>query len=309
MVEIRSRIQELFDKNTSKGSYSLFDSEHPLKIYLGTNDEGEKSLVIVSNLNRIEVFSSKLIRVEYEGYSEDHLSLSFSLLEEKLAEIFYSFCEDVIKNTYSAHESDGFLPVIERYEVWQKFFKRNNNFLSESEIKGLIGELLFLKKYLLPKYGEDKAIAAYIGIEGGHKDFELGETWHEIKAIHNGASSVNISSIEQLESERVGHLEVVVLDDGGQSELSVNLNKLVNDVSNSLSGDNLRKFNDKMLEKGYIQNDYYNTYSYIPISATRYLVKDDFPKLTKDALPDGILSAKYELSLLAIKDYKESTWI
>lgn len=308
MVE-RSRIIDLFDKNNARGAYSLFDSTHPLKIYLGTNNEGLRSLTVVSNSNRVEVFSSKIIDVGYEQYSDNDLSLSFNLLDDRFAEFFYSFCEDVIKNTYSAQESDGFLPVVERYEAWQKFFKRNNNFLSESEIKGLIGELLFIRHYMLPNYGEDRTIAAYIGIEGGHKDFELGETWYEIKAVHNGSNSVNISSLEQLDSDRDGHLEVVVLDDGAQSEISVNLNILASDISSMFSGDNLRKFNDKLLEKGYVPNDYYNTYSYIPVSATGYLVKNDFPKLKKEALPDGILSAKYELSLLAIKDYKESTWI
>ena len=305
----QTRIVELLNKKVSSSAYSLFSADHPLKIYLGVNDDGKKSLVVISDSERIEVIPSKLIDVKYERHSDNSLSLAFNLLDENYTELFYSFCADVIKNTYNCDTSEGFLPVVKRYEAWQNFFKRDNRFLSESEIKGLIGELLFIERRLLPEYGADKAIDAYIGIENGHKDFELGETWHEIKAVHNGASSVNISSLEQLDSERVGYLEIITLDEGAMSEEAINLNRLVESVRGMLAGNALLKFDNKLLEKGYLNDEYYDTYSYIPISAISYRVSGEFPRLTKGNIPNGIISAKYELDLATIRDYKELVWI
>ena len=305
----RPRIIELFEKNSARGAYSLFDSQHPLRIYLGTNNDGQKSLTVINASDRIDAYSTKIVEVKYERYSDNDSALSFNLLDNKFSEFFYSFCEDVISNTYSARESDGFLPVIRRYEAWQAFFKRNNNYLSESEIKGLIGELLFIDKYLIPKFGAERAIQSYIGISNEHKDIELGDTWHEIKAIHNGATSVNISSLEQLDSTRVGHLEVVILDEGARSAEATNLNQLVDKIVEQLSGAALHEFEDKLLNKGYSYSEYYDAFSYIPVSATSYQIVGAFPKLSRDNVPDGVLSAKYELSLIALNDYKESTWI
>ena len=308
MKENRSRIIELFDKNKIKDAYSLFDSQHPLDIYIGTNNEGRKSLAVISFTDRVEAYSSKFIEVKYEKHPDGSLYLYFNLLDNKYSELFYSFCDDVIKKTYSCQKTDGFVPIIERYVAWQAFFKKDNSFLNESEIKGLVGELLFIDRCLIPTYGAERAISAYIGISDEHKDFELGDTWHEVKTIHNGASSVSISSLEQLDSDRVGHLEVIILDEGAQSDESINLNKQVERVEAKLSGEVLREFEDKLLSKGYFRDDYYNSYSYILVSATSYQVANEFPRLSKRTVPNGVTGAKYDLSLVAIKDYKESEW-
>ena len=50
-------------------------------------------------------------------------------------------------------------------------FQGKPNKLQEQDIMGLIGELLFLRDYMIPTYGEDIALLSWSGSELTHKDF------------------------------------------------------------------------------------------------------------------------------------------
>ena len=49
--------------------------------------------------------------------------------------------------------------ILNRLKLWHKFLKRKkSDILNEEQIKGLIGELLFLKDKIIPKYGAENGI-------------------------------------------------------------------------------------------------------------------------------------------------------
>lgn len=305
----KQKIIEVFKRNELKGSYSLFDSEHPLRIFLGSNENGEKSLLVVADSKKGDALSSKFIKVRFGRRPDDSVILSFDLMDERYEEIFYNFCEDIIKSTYTAKPEDGFLPIISRYEIWQNFFKRENSFLSENEIMGLIGELLFIKERLMPKYGTEDIIRSYLGIDKAHKDFDFEDAWYEIKTIHNGVGQIKISSLEQLDSDRDGFLEVVTLDESAGGERAITLNRLVDDVLMGLDSLSASRLGEKLLQLGYCRDDYYDSYGYYFISASEYRVSEGFPRLTKSGMPNGVVSAKYEISLSAIEGYRGIEWM
>lgn len=60
-------------------------------------------------------------------------------------------------------------------------FKPNHGNLSEIEIMGLIGELLFLKGVMIPDKGLDKALESWTGPEKTHKDFRLMKNGMKLK--------------------------------------------------------------------------------------------------------------------------------
>lgn len=298
------RIKELFEEHSSE-SYRRYDSSHPLGIYIGTNERGLKCLSIIMVATKEPVDSSKTISVEYYDRDDGNTMLSFGLEDNSLSDLFYSFCDDIIENTRESDPKNGFSSIINRWNTWIKFFSKLSLPLSETEIRGLIGEVYFLREYMLPKYGVDKSIEAFIGVDRAHKDFEIEDTWYEVKTIHNGAHTTKISSIEQLDSDRDGFLVVVTLDQGTPGlDDCVSLNKVINDFRSCIDDKNINIFDEKMRKAGYIFDERYDEYSYIIIALDRYYVSGEFPRITKDILPTGIVKTSYELDLETVKDYR-----
>ena len=139
----------------------------------------------------------------------------FSLEDKEVSGLFYKFCEDLIEQTKSINDiSLGYITIVNRYFQWKKMFvSSKKHLLDETNIKGLIGEILFLKGNLADRIGLSCALKSWTGQELTHKDFSYGDNWFESKAISKNANSIKISSLEQLDSDKEGEL-VVDLDPG-----------------------------------------------------------------------------------------------
>lgn len=304
MTEIIERICSLLENQESE-SYSRYDGEHPFDVYLGVDQAGRKSLALIMNARRERIGSTKTIDAQFYKRDDGQLMLCFSLVDDQFRDIFYKFCEDIIESTRLNHKEDGFAPVIERWETWLKFFAKTSLPLSESEIIGLIGEVYFLKNVMIPKFGQDVSLESYIGADRAHKDFEVKDTWYEVKSIHNGVRTVKISSIEQLDSSQNGQLEILTFDQGSSTnENSITLNSIVKSFKDSLERKWQLMFDEKMRKVGYIEDERYDEYIYLFVSMDEYIVTSEFPKLSKDELPNGITKASYEIDISAIQGFK-----
>lgn len=286
-------------------AYSRYDREHPLDIFLGIDDQGRKSLVVTLKANRERVVSSKTIAVDFFKRNDGRNSLRFSLEDDDLRDIFYKFCEDIIESTRGSSLSDGFSSIVRRWETWITFFQRTVLPLSESEIIGLIGEIHFLQTVMVEKYGTDRALEAFIGIDKAHKDFEIDDTWYEVKTIHNGVRAVKISSIEQLDADTAGKLEIITLDQGTPgTDSNITINSIVRQFRGQLNQTQLIDFDEKLRKANYIEDERYDDYNYLFIKRDEYEVAGDFPRIMSGALPTGITKATYEIDISAIQQYK-----
>lgn len=304
MSNLLDRIKQLLEDHPN-GSYQRYDAEHPLDIYLGIDQVGRKSLALVLNARRERITSTKVIDAQFYKRDDGKLMLSFSLEDDQLKDIFYKFCEDIIESTRLNRIEDGFVPAVERWETWIKFFTKTALPLSENEILGLIGEIYFLQNVMIGKYGQDVALESYIGTDRAHKDFEVNDTWYEVKSIHNGVRTVKISSIEQLDSSRAGHLEIITFDQSTPTyENNITLNNVISGFRSSLDRIWQLKFDEKMRKAGYLEDERYDEYNYLFVSVDDYKVSKDFPKISKDDLSNGITKASYEIDISAIQGFK-----
>lgn len=286
-------------------AYSRYDGEHPLDIFLGIDDQGRKSLVVTLKAGRERVVSSKTIAVDFFKRTDGRSSLRFSLEDDDLRDIFYKFCEDIIESTRNSNPSDGFSPIVRRWETWITFFQRTALPLSESEIIGLIGEIHFLQTVMIEKYGADRALEAFIGIDKAHKDFEIEDTWYEVKTIHSGVRAVKISSIEQLDADTTGKLEIITLDQGTPgTDSNITLNSIVRQFREQLNQTQLIDFDEKLRKSNFIEDERYDDYNYLFIKRDEYEVADDFPRIMSGMLPVGVTRATYEIDISAIQQYK-----
>lgn len=304
MSSVLDKVQNLLE-HASVETYSRYDDEHPFDIFLGVDDKGRKSFVVTLKSNRERVVSSKTIAVDFFARPDGRTSIRFSLEDDDLKDIFYKFCEDIIESTKSGNQNDGFLPIIRRWETWISFFQKTSLPLSESEIIGLIGEVYFLQTFMIPKYGVDRAIEAFIGVNKAHKDFEIDEVWYEIKSIHNGVRSVKISSIQQLDSANEGKLEILTFDQGTPSTAeNITLNSTIRQLRETLNADQKLALDEKLRKVKYIEDERYDDFNYLFIRRDEYVVKDDFPRISLEHLPRGITKATYEIDISAIQHYK-----
>lgn len=307
MEKLKQRFLEMHGLD----NYQRIDPEHPVALYIGLDGNARYSLFcITETLPSKGLTSSRIITVFVGKRYDGTFGITFSLADQAFADHFISFCADMIRASRSVKDPKKTADFMcARYVQWQKAFSRNNNgLLSPSEIKGLIGEMYFLKSSLIPRYGEAAALSAWCGPEMSDRDFECQDTWFEVKATVSGAAAVSISSVEQLDTDRSGHLVVIFLDKTSTADVSaLTLNKMYHMLRKSLSSDLLaQKLDTVLLSFGYYENDAYDAYCFRYSGAASYSVDSDFPCMRRKNIPIAAQNVRYDLSLAAIQEFKEA---
>ena len=303
-------IRERFNAEKESKTFKRIDENHPLDIFVGYSNKGNPCMVISVVGKEKIIQSSQSIEVNLIKL-DNMLRLSFSLIDKDKESVFYKFCEDIVESTRKINSKKSFDFIISRWNKWRSMFKKQNNqLLSENQIVGLIGELLFIEKYMIPQYGIEKSIIAWQGPSKNHKDFEIEDTWYEIKTIGQAALTIKISSVEQLDSTVKGNLEVVVLNKTNEEfNNSISLNKIVEVLSKKINSfEAYRMFQNKLLEAGYSYDEEYENYVYKYIKRSTYLFNDDFPRVRLNDLSDEIVKVSYEILLKDIERFKKKVY-
>ena len=299
--------KEMFDVAQGIDSFRRVDEEHPLDIYLGKDASARTSMLLISKSVPMQIYSSHLIGITIGKRTDGAWALSFSLLDNQYQDMFFHFCDDIINSTREVKDKvQGTTFVCLRYLKWQEMLKKNSSgLLSFSEIKGLIGELVFLKEFLFDKYGKNIALQSWIGPDKADQDFVCADSWYEIKATVSGAATIKISSIEQLDTVNDGELVVVYLDKTSYANPNrITLNGIVDEIEKSLdNGEQRQLLRDILIRQGYIHRNEYDEHGFVCTIINRYAVTQSFPALRKKDIPAAIANSNYLLSLSAIQDF------
>ena len=299
------KIEDRFKDFINPNYFSRVSPDHPLELHIGLDEKGRKAIELREKFKPRKVISSGSIEVNQYS-KQEYNTIRFSLCNDEVGGLFYKFCDDLIEQTKNINEEGtGYPSIVNRYYQWKKLFvSSNKNLLSESEIMGLIGEILFMRDCLGQEIGIENALYGWSGQELTHKDFSYEDSWYEVKAINSGKSAVRISSLEQLDSDIDGELVVYSLEKMSEAFDGITLNKLVIETAKRFSvQDDIDKFLNKVAAQGYEYNNYYDGYVYSIAGFYRYYVKGDFPKLTKRMVPNEIIKASYEIDLSLISNY------
>ena len=300
--EIKEKIQSV----EHSSQYVRVGVNHPLELYLGKNEKGFLTLRFNGDFVPTKVIGTNLIEVKQVKTSK-YNSILFSYLSEENFALFYHFCEDMITETENYQGDEGYKEIVNRYNQWKKMFTGNNKILTENEVLGLLGELLFLKNIAIPTYGSTDGLNSWSGPEPTHKDFSYKNDWYEIKSINTFKNSVSISSLEQLDSELEGHLVVYSFEKMSPSFSGITLNKLVSEILRDLAFDTDKDiFLAKLKQVGYAYNEIYDNYVFNLIKKDSYLVNNEFPRIKADDLQKGIIKVQYEILLSLIEKNKEN---
>lgn len=299
--EIKGKVESI----RTPSQYLRVSDTHPLELYLGKNEQNFATLRFNGEFTTIKVIGTNLIAVK-QVKTNEYNSILFSFNSSEHLSLFYHFCEDMINETETYTGDNGYKEIVNRFNQWKKVFSSNKKALSENEVLGLIGELLFLRDHAFEAYGVTNSLNAWSGPEPTHKDFSYKDEWYEIKSINTFKDSVTISSLEQLDSELNGHLVVYFFEKMSPNFSGISLNKLVNDISNSLEYEIDRDlFFNKLAQAGYSFNELYDNYVYNFVKMQQYLINRDFPRIKADTLPKEINRVQYDILLSLIEKYLE----
>lgn len=304
-------LKTIFSSIKHLDTYQRVNGTHLLDLYVGIDDSARWTLLMISEYPPMKITSSRMILVKFGKRSDKKWSLSFSLVDDRYKDMFVLFCEDIISSSsYIVNKEKAVRFVGKRYNEWREMLANaRGSLLSSKEIKGLIGEMYFLKTFLCIKYGAKEAVQSWTGPRNLPQDYIIEDTWYEVKTVSSSKTEVIISSVEQLDSAKPGELVVIRADKTSATNTdAVNLNTLYKELLTMLSNDDVREqFATKLLHFGYYPRPEYEDEEYIfeIKGTTRYAVSSGFPCIRRADLPESITEVKYSLSLAAIDSYRK----
>ena len=296
MNSIESKFQGISNLNRM----IRLDENHPLDFFIGLNESGFLVLILNSNLQIKSMQGNKIIDIRV-FQSENQYRLAITLKDFDYKKIYYDFVEDIVDHSNEKLPKETLIKrALNRIYLWKAAFKpASSSLLSESVIRGLVGELYFLKSYILENYGLEKAIRGWYGPKKYKRDFEINENWYEVKTKSTSSQYVKITSIEQLDVEISGTLAVISMDKTDLIvEKAYSLNQLIADLYELIDDHELRDIIYEKLDAiGYNYRIEYDEYAYLITNLQLFDINEESLILRKDVIPSSISSVKYSLDI------------
>jgi hypothetical protein len=311
----KETIEQIWASITHSGKgefeYQLLSKKSIPQINVGYSKGKQRSLILELPLNYNKPF---------QQFEKENLSLKYFPKERCLCiilndDFFMDLFDDLILSTYckinQVYNTEEYSDLfIKHFIKWSAFFENKRvEGLSKDQVKGIFGELFYLKNLLLEsKLNVDEVLTSWKGpYDVGH-DFVFDFKDFEIKTVENSKNCIQISSEFQLESEKGKELELIVISVVTDMENGITIKNLIDEIKvivlNKL-GDNSIFFN-ALLQKGLLPNNLeeYEIYKFTPISEIGYdCDKDDFPKLIRSEISEQISNVKYNIRLNLIENF------
>ncbi len=224
-------------------------------------------------------------------------------------DIFLGLCETLVSSLKDVKDSTTGLSVaVAHLKRWKAFMAgKNKRLLSAEEVRGLFAELSFLQSLFPTHLSEKSAIESWCGAEGAHQDFIFANTSVEVKSLSGRErSAVRISSEDQLEglSDNL-YLMIYRLSEIPESDRAISLNELARQIERDITdSDAIEEFPRKLAAYGYVEMRDYDEPKFLISSQRTFRVMDDFPRLIRSGLPDGIVQVGYEIKLEKLEPFE-----
>lgn len=236
-------------------SYLYYDYSKQLHFIIKADD------IISENRKGIKVKNTDLDIIDFGKHSFVDLICTHEDFQNEFIQIIEQIIEHYNQNK---NLSKAIKITINK---WYYFFEKDTNIdLSEFEVKGIVGELLFIKNFI-SIIGNNAIINGWKGPESGLRDFNFKLFDVEVKTSSKEVGHVHtINGQIQLESEIIPLFIYSISLKKSESENSLNLKRLIDYVSLEIGDDSflLNDFFEKLEKLNVLVSkvDTYNSYSY-----------------------------------------------
>lgn len=308
MISTLQLLAEL--KEQKNGEQKKFNVNSPLAVYFGYNNSGQLRLSFLSTTKPPKLEPTKYINIVQGPDKTGSFWLCFDVLLPDQENVFAAFCENIVSSiSYTVTEEQAYLAIRRQYAKWKALFRNSSGVIFSKEyIQGFFGELFFLSRFMIGKYGVERAIKSWSGVDGTSKDFSIDANWYELKTIGAKSPVVQISSISQLDSDNEGFLVInkveTMSDEYDGADCCIK--SLFNSISDQIKDEELETiFGEKMASTNIFSNDKAVNMKFAVQSTTFYKVDDDFPRLTRKNVGfSEINDVQYSLSVESLKKYE-----
>lgn len=225
-----------------------------------------------------------------------------SLEDLERSDLFVTVCSDAVQAAVQDGEGESLAAFLARLDAWRRFLKERRTGMARHEVVGLVGELIVLERIL---QADPTLLATWTAPADGLHDFERGGHALEIKSSAGVATSLRITSLDQLDDEGLRALDVVhvrmIETPDGRS-----LADVIQALTDLLPDEPARRaFDNALLRRGLTPDDSAARTS--PVLSLRSLsafrVAPGFPRLVRAGLQAGIRQVQYDLELRALDKY------
>ncbi len=289
----------------------------PIDIFSAVDSESQLHFLIApvphttDNFKKISLrgLSVSIQEWDIKDYgSGTYLDLVCSIPDINGRRPFSKFCEDVL--TELNKESNVEIAVYRTFLRWKRFWDAPyDDYVNESWIKGLFGELNFI--YQLLKQNKPEIISAWQGPSGKGHDFQMNNIAVEVKATMTSPAILNVNSIKQLDYSLFERLWINLYTIK-TTDTTNNITSIVYKIESLLNPypDKLDIFWSKLSLSGYkiYLESLYKTFNYVISKTDWFPVNEQFPKIiSSDFLspPDRrIKSIFYTIELSGLQPEK-----
>ena len=313
--DIEKKWQEL--EGESKTSYTTIriDGVCVPDLFLGISKENNRCLIL-------EV--PKSVKVDFKQPNTKNLKAVYRkdkhcIILELLDQFYHELFNDLILSMYNALKDEQspekstklFIITVNKWSAFLSGLSKSE--LSEREIRGMIGELVYLNHCLENSDAEavNSILDSWCGPYDETYDFEFDDKAVEVKAIVHGSLEARISNEFQLDPipGKEIHFVTVSLD---ANKAGKNIAQIIDFLRTKIlaTGGDLAIFFLALSEKN-LNPDTFKLYDHYRYKIPNYRIYDaqnnSFPALRRSDLNESIRKVQYRLNLEQCDDFLIST--
>jgi hypothetical protein len=282
------------------------DASHPLDFRVGRDTRGRYAFQLDAGAGADELRPDDPpagMEVSVDDIGGGISRLTLTLHDHEDFEIFRVLCADLLEVTRGFAPDEGARArriLLGRLRQWQEVLaRRRMKLLSHNEIMGLVGELLFLRDVMLPRFGLPLAVGCWRGPYGDEQDFAVADLIVEVKTQGTTADRrLRISSEDQLDTSAS---RVVICQQGvarcdAEEPSAVSLNGIANELIAAAGSvpDCRARLVLGLDVAGWRELPEYDDY-WLLIDRNYFEVSEGFPRITRTDLRSGVEDVRYRI--------------
>lgn len=286
---------------------------HPLHLYFGADAASKPVFFLITTEKPQVPQMSAVVTVERRERTDGSYAVVLTLQDLSYSDAFMGMCMELARRSGESNDAQQALGTFfETLQQWKTLLSHGlTKRLSKEQIRGLVAELWFGLDYLAAQFSPGEVLKSWQGPYGAPQDYRTPDgCLYEIKSVHGGSRSVDISSVDQLDPmDRVPLVLCVVTVEEIELQTSggVSLVDLVAHFRAELSATPklVDELNDRFHALAFDPSDgIYADQFFLVGGLRRFDVSGSFPRLLRGHVPLGIETVRYKLKLAAISDFE-----
>ncbi|WP_020141797.1 PD-(D/E)XK motif protein [Terracoccus sp. 273MFTsu3.1] len=286
-----------------------FDPSHPLNLLFGADEKGRAVMVLITAQDPELEDLSRDVTTSSSRREDGRWATTWTLVDQSLFPTFVRLGVDLAER--SAVPRAGLAPIDQfllALAQWQVLFRPHPpKRLTLERLRGLVAELWAGETVVSQGRSRAEIVRSWSGPLGGVQDFTFpsGHVW-EVKAKRSKATTVKVSSVEQLDpADKTLHLVVFDLDERSiDSPGARSLVDLVQSWRAALGVNPAERHLFDLLVSRLgvdLSDHYYSEMCFTLQNATVFRVNSHFPSLRSHDMPSPVSSVRYQLDVRGLE--------